>query len=373
MSEAALLLAVIFMAYANGSNDNFKGVATLYGSRTLGYRTALAWGTLTTLAGSLFSVALAAELIRKFSGSGLVPDTVLAHHGFLLAVAIGTASTVILASWTGFPVSTTHALTGALLGGGLAAVGLQVDFGKLGKAFFLPLAFSPLVALLLSSLLYLFLRILRRSAGIGKGSCLCVEARPRMQLAGISNLSSLVMPAPPKLIVGNGSDCIQRYQGRVLGIHSQSLLDMLHILSGGMVSFARGLNDTPKLVALLIGSSLLGMRANLISIAIAMAIGGLLNASKVANTMSRKITTMDHGQGLTANLVTAALVTLASQYGLPVSTTHVSVGSITGIGLLTGKANARVLVEIMLAWIITIPIAASIGYLVYFTAIRIGS
>ncbi len=356
MAETALFLAVIFMAYANGSNDNFKGVATLYGSQTLGYRKALAWGTFTTLAGSIFSVVMAADLVRRFSGKGLVPDAVAVSPGFLLAVAIGTALTVLLASWTGFPISTTHALTGALLGGGLAAVGAQVDFGKLGKAFFLPLAFSPLVALLLSSLLYLLFRTLRRNLGIDKETCLCVEPAPQIQTAGTSNLLSLLMPAPPHLVVGSGSACTQRYRGQVLGVQAQSMLDALHILSGGLVSFARGLNDTPKLVALLIGSSLLGLHANLVAIALAMAVGGLLN----------------HGQGFTANLVTAALVTVASRYGLPVSTTHVSVGSISGIGLLTGKGDSRVLIEIVLAWIITLPAAAATAYLVFIAASRMG-
>ena len=56
---AVLLLGALFVAYANGSNDNFKGVATLYGSGTVSYRTALGWATVTTMAGSLLSVVLA--------------------------------------------------------------------------------------------------------------------------------------------------------------------------------------------------------------------------------------------------------------------------------------------------------------------------
>ncbi|MBI3535310.1 MAG: inorganic phosphate transporter, partial [Deltaproteobacteria bacterium] len=69
-----IVLFGIFLAYANGSNDNFKGVATLLGSKTTTYKNALSWATLTTLAGSLAALVLAHGLISSFSGKGLVPD-----------------------------------------------------------------------------------------------------------------------------------------------------------------------------------------------------------------------------------------------------------------------------------------------------------
>ena len=71
---AAILLAVMALAYANGANDNFKGVATLFGSRTTDYRRALGWATAATLLGSLLAVWLATQLLARFSGKGLVPD-----------------------------------------------------------------------------------------------------------------------------------------------------------------------------------------------------------------------------------------------------------------------------------------------------------
>ena len=92
--------------------------------------------------------------------------------------------------------------------------------------------------------------------------------------------------------------------------------------------------------------------------AFAMAIGGLLNAREVALTMSERITRMNHGQGFSANLVTAFLVIFASKWGLPVSTTHVSCGSLFGIGLVNKKANLSVIRQIILAWFLTLPLAA---------------
>src|SRR5437667_4484836 len=136
---ALLYLAACFLAYSNGANDNFKGVASLFGSRTCSYKTAISWATLTTFAGSIMSIFLAQTLLKRFSGKGIVPDQLVGSEYFLLAVAIGAGLTVILATLIGFPISTTHALTGAIIGCGFVAVGPAINFSSLGKGFVLPL------------------------------------------------------------------------------------------------------------------------------------------------------------------------------------------------------------------------------------------
>jgi PiT family inorganic phosphate transporter len=125
---SALFLVTCFLAYMNGANDNFKGVATLFGSGTTSYRQAIWWATLTTFAGSVCSIFLAEGLVKNFSGKGLVPDALTASPTFLLAVAAGAGLTVMLATLWGFPISTTHGLTGALIGCGLVAVGGAVYY-----------------------------------------------------------------------------------------------------------------------------------------------------------------------------------------------------------------------------------------------------
>ena len=106
-----LFVATCFLAYSNGANDNFKGVASLYGCRAASYRTAITWATVTTFAGSIASIFFAQALLKKFSGKGLVPDSFVGSEAFLIAVALGAAVTVILATRLEFPISTTHALT----------------------------------------------------------------------------------------------------------------------------------------------------------------------------------------------------------------------------------------------------------------------
>ena len=137
------------------------------------------------------------------------------------------------------------------------------------------------------------------------------------------------------------------------------------------MGFARGLNDTPKIVALLLLIKTLDVKLGMLLVAVAMAIGGLLNAKKVAIMMSKKITPLNPGQGFTANLVTSTLVILASRFGLPVSTTHVSVGSLFGIGLITRQANLRVVSGILMSWLLTLPIAAILGAAIYAIVVRL--
>jgi len=360
-----LLLTVCFLAYANGANDNFKGVATLFGSGTTSYRTAIGWATATTMAGSFAAIVLAQSLLLKFSGKGLVPDALAGSEYFVLAVALGAGSTIILAVLTGFPISTTHALIGAMAGSGWMAVGTQVQLGVLGRAFLLPLLLSPLLALVLGASLYLAFRWFRLRLGITKEWCICIGTE--QQIIAMPQPSSVLalQAAAPSVSTGVQSQCVQRYAGHFWGIGAQQLMDAAHFLSAGIVSFARGLNDTPKIAALLLVMPAFGTRTSLMAIAVAIAIGGLLSARRVAETMSHKITGLNHGQGFSSNLATGLLVTTASVFGLPVSTTHVAVGSLVGVGLTSGQADLRVIRSILLSWVVTLPCAALIGGMVY--------
>src|SRR3954466_16309630 len=94
---AVVIVAVLALPGANGANDNFKGVATLFGSGTARYRTALIWATLNPFAGSVLALVLAAGLVDTFKGDRLVPDAVTADSRFLFAVGLGAALTVLLA------------------------------------------------------------------------------------------------------------------------------------------------------------------------------------------------------------------------------------------------------------------------------------
>ncbi|MFQ5664851.1 MAG: anion permease [Candidatus Binatia bacterium] len=353
-----LVLAALFVAYANGANDNFKGVATLYGSGTLEYRGALLLATVATFLGSLAALYVGGSLISSFSGRGLVPDTVVADPAFLSAVGFGGALTVLLATRLGFPVSTTHALVGALIGAGIIEAGAAVNLGRLSSMFLMPLLISPIIASALASAQYPTFSALRRRLGITRETCVCAgeELVPVATLGGTATaarVTTLTLDTTPK--------CIERYQGAVVGVDATTLLNGLHYASAAAVSFARGVNDTPKIVALLLAAHLVAPRHAFVLVGIAIALGGLLGARRVAETMSHKITPMNPGQAFTGNLVTALLVLFASRLGLPVSTTHVACGALGGIGAVNRQAHWSTIGQILLAWVTTLPLAAALA------------
>lgn len=362
----------LFLAYSNGANDNFKGVATLWGSNTASYRDAITLATIATAAGSISSVFLAATLIKTFSGSGVVPPDVAGSPIFLAAVAAGAAGTVALATLLGLPISTTHGLTGAIIGAGFLAVGTQLNLGVLGSSFFAPLLVSPVLAILMTVPLYHVLHFLPARFGVERATCVCLGAARFVRVESLqltpgetSYAVAVAAGTFSPIVVAAPQDCVEKYYGQLIGVSVQRLVDLLHYLSAAAVSFARGLNDTPKIVALLLVVQAFDIRLGTMVVGVAMAIGGLLNARKVAHTMSKKISRMNDGQALTANLVTAFLVIFASRQGVPVSTTHVSVGAITGIGLVNGSADKSVISKILASWLLTIPIAAAIGGATY--------
>ena len=362
----ALFIAACFLAYSNGGNDNVKGVASLYGCRAASYRTAITWATITTFAGSITSIFLAQALLKKFSGKGLVPDSFAGSEGFLLAVVLGAAITVILATRFGFPISTTHGITGAIVGCGLVAVGTGVNFAALGQGFLLPLLLSPVLAIVLGALLYFVFRSLRLICGVKKELCICVGSDERVvAVPQPGSMLALRTTNTITLTIDEQENCRERYAGSMFGLTAQQIMDGAHFLSAGVVSFARGLNDAPKIVAMLLLLKWMDVRWGFFAVAMMMAAGGLLNARRVAETMSHKITAMNHGQGFSANLTTGVLVILASFFGLPVSTTHVSVGALFGMGVVTGQANPRVMINIVLSWLITLPCAAIVAGVAY--------
>jgi inorganic phosphate transporter, PiT family len=356
--------ASLFLAFSNGANDNFKGVATLFGSGTVSYKVALIWATLTTLAGSLMAFFIAQELIINFSGKGLVPDEVARLGSFTLSVAIAAGLTIFFATKLGFPISTTHGIVGALIGTGLLASPSGVNLEKLFSTFLIPLILSPLIAILGTLVFYPFISFARKTIGVTRESCICFGSKILQFVPLDSKIRARLYV--PSITVGSNITCEERYTGKVWGINAKSLLDGSHFVSSGLVGFSRGLNDTPKIAAIILASSSVSTFSSIGAVAIAMALGGLIFARKIAETMSFQITKMNDGQGFSANIVTSLIVIGASRIGMPVSTTHVSCGSLFGIGMVTKKAQWNSIFKIVASWVITLPVAAILGHCCFF-------
>jgi len=353
MIEALCLLAVGSLAFANGANDNAKPVATLVGSGLAGPRRALLFGTLATFAGCLLAIVLGRALVGSFSAKGLVGAEVAQSIPFLLSVTCGAAATVLIATRVGLPISTTHALIGAIVGAGV--VRGSVDFGVLGAVFLLPLLLSPLLAVGATSLIYPLVHRARLALGITRESCVCV--------------GTTVVPGPGPVAtarvaatIGTEESCAEAYAGSVLGFGVQGAANAMHWLSALTVSFGRGLQDGAKIagIALLVGVAFQPLWVAG-AIAIAMAAGGLLAARRVEETMAHRITRMNDGQALLGNVLSAGIIFGATALGAPVSTTHVTTGALMGVRAHADKPKESWLGRILLSWVATLPLAAGIA------------
>jgi PiT family inorganic phosphate transporter len=370
MDISLLAYALVFaLAFANGANDVSKAIATLVGSGVTNYRSAIIWGTAWTVIGAGAAAFVASAMIKTFS-HGLVQDGTIIGPTVTLAVLIGAMAWILFASRTSLPVSTTHALTGAIVGTGLVAFAEDgLIWSAIGKKIALPLLLSPVLALAVSLLIHPAVRTLARK---WDGTCLCVMPASRAlvtidshggtrTLFQTANFSQPIMAVP--------SQCDRAgLQGLVMG------LDTIHWISSGLASFARGTNDAPKIVAiLLLGSataawpSASSQLAAFGGVALAMGLGSYLGGRRVTEVLAEKVTRMNHAEGLSANLTTSGLVLAAGTLGLPVSTTHVSSSAIIGIGLLNGMSSVRwtTVRDMVLAWVVTIPASALLACLAH--------
>lgn len=347
-----LILLTLLLAAANGANDISKGIATLVGAKLASPRRAVAWGVGTTAAGGVVAAFASQGLVRTFSGNGVIGSAALTP-AFFLAVAAGAVAWLVVATWTGLPVSTTHSLFGALIGAAIAGDGVNgVLWGAAVAKIALPLLLSPLVALLLVMLAY---PLARRVFERANRYCICIEksACASTPLPDGTVVMSGLLPSETVALGAEEGDC----SSTVVRLNA---MDSLHWLSAGATSFFRGMNDTPKILAIGLAATATGTlstRALYALVAIAMAAGGALAGMRVIRTLSERVAPIDHEGGFAANAVTSLLVGLASRWALPVSTTHVSTGAIVGNGLTRGVPDLRmgVLGGILLAWIVTLP------------------
>ncbi|MDN5941002.1 MAG: inorganic phosphate transporter [Nitrospira sp.] len=362
------------LAFANGTNDVSKAIATLVGSGITDYRSAIAWGTVWTMIGAASAAFVASAMIKTFS-HGLVQTGTIIGSDVALAVLSGAIVWILFASRTGLPVSTTHALTGAIVGAGLVAfAGEGLIWSAIGKKIALPLLLSPFLAFAVSLFIHPTVRALARK---WDGACLCAMPASRALVAidaqgGTRTLFQAASFGSPIMAVPSQCDRAG-LRGLVVG------LDTIHWLSSGLASFARGTNDAPKIVAmLLLGSttaawpSTSSQLAAFGGVAVAMGLGSYLGGLRVTEILAEKVTRMDHAEGLSANLTTSSLVLLSGSLGLPVSTTHISSSAIIGIGLLKGWKSVRWMTvrDMALAWVVTLPASALLACIAYLILIR---
>jgi inorganic phosphate transporter, PiT family len=364
----AVVLAGTLVAYFNGANDVSKGIATLVGSGLTNYRRATLWGTVCTGLGGLSGAALANAMVQTF-GKGLLANGTVPTFAAALATILGASAWVAIATRTGLPVSTTHAIVGSLAGVAILAYGLRgIKWPALLGKIALPLLVSPILALGLTLIAIPVIRLIQRRYST-KADCACatVELSPVPVAIAMDGTASVELSFPSLgLKVARTEECIA-HRTAFLGISAHHL----HWFTSGATSFARGMNDAPKMVAIVLAAAMLQGNYQIRSgafalVTLGMVAGSWLAGRRVTTVLAERVTPMDHWEGFLANAVTAALVMPGAALGLPMSTTHVASGSIIGIGLQDRAAiNWHTVREMLLAWVVTLPVAGMLAGLIY--------
>lgn len=367
MDFSFIILAVgllFLVCFTNGANDVSTAIATLAGAGLTSIKGAIAWGTLWTVAGALAGLVWGGAIINNISESIYI-DT----HDFALPAALAVALSpilwVALATWRKWPVSTTHAIVGGLVGAGLIAYGAQgMDWGIILLKIALPLLISPFMAIALA---WFLTPALEKTAKFSGRIRLCLTPVPKLALVNANR--RMQEPLEDCLVCA----CDSPQAGLTHGITLS--LDNMHWLTSGLLSFARGLNDTPKLIAIVMPFLMLD---NLVApawlffwAAVAIGLGSWIAGRNITEVLGFNVTKMNHEQGFSANLVSSFLVIGASRFGLPVSTTHVSSSAIMGVGI-AGKngLNIKTVISMLFAWLITAPVAGLFATLIYMITIQ---
>lgn len=358
----ALGVALLFvLGFVNGTNDVSKGIATLAGSGESSLPGAIGWGAVWTALGSMSGIFWGGAVFHNIT-TGLYTEGTSLPEAASIAVIAAATGWVLLSSLVGWPVSTTHAILGGLLGAGAATVGMEsVSWGHAAKTLLLPLLLSPFLAGIMA---FLATGIFQRSEKSSGGYKICLFPVPE-RIPGTSGTATLER-TEACLVCPDDSRPAPAFAGFRIGS------GLLHWISGGLLSFARGLNDTPKFVALALlaipaGENLPTSPLFLVA-ALAIGAGSWYGGKRVTTVMSFKIAKMDRHQGLLANAVSTLLVIGATPLGLPVSTTHVSAGAIMGSGV-TGEGGIfwPTVRSMTTAWCVTVPVSAFFAEILVWT------
>ncbi|OPX62965.1 MULTISPECIES: inorganic phosphate transporter [unclassified Methanoregula] len=384
--EPIILFGIILalaLNFVNGLNDASHSIATVVATKALSPAKAVLLTALCNLAGPyLFTTAVAATIGTAVIGhAGLTPLSI--------TVAMGTAiMLVFVATRSGIPISSSHAMVGGLLGAGMAVAGLSViimpSWGSVTEVVVYGIAGAVIGAIALGLFTASFHEDARFGAMLGAlcGASLVIPIMMLLGLVQLSGLLAIVLFIFISPVIGMVGAFVFDVIVSHLFRHSRRnrmrrIFQPLHVLACLIQATAHGANDGQHAVgvitALLVSSGFLLTFAVpdwvLLSSAIAIGLGTCFGGWRVVDKMAREITKIRPYQGFCAATASSAILAAVTHWGIPVSSTHSINGAIVGVGATRGKSAVqwRVVQEMVTAWIITIPLAVVVAFVMYYT------
>lgn len=401
-----IALAVIFglyMTWGVGANDVANAMGTSVGSGAITVKKAIIIAGIFEFAGAFLAGGHVTGTIRKgIIDTAFVPSPEILVYGMLSAL-LAAGIWLMVASYMGWPVSTTQTIVGALVGFGIAGLGMEsVAWGKVGSivaswvvspllgatiAFMLTVSVRRLIldtddpfanAKRYGPMYVFFMGVLISLVTMFKGLKHLKLELSAWQSAAVAVIVGLV-------IAGFGKILLQRIQvdpeaDRAFHFASvEKVFAPLCVFTACSMAFAHGSNDVANgigplaAVVSIVSTGEVAQDSALPLWILALGGGGIVvglatMGYRVMKTIGTRITELTPSRGFCAELAAAATVVTASRLGLPVSTTHIIVGSVLGVGMARGIAaiDMRVVLKIVASWLMTLPIGGGLAAMIFF-------
>ncbi|MFT5698370.1 MAG: PiT family inorganic phosphate transporter [Desulforhopalus sp.] len=406
---AMLILAIIFglyMTWGIGANDLANAMGTSVGAGAVTVKQAICIAVIFEFLGAVLAGGHVTKTIRKgiIDPTSIVNNPEILVYG-MLASLLAAGVWLMIASSKGWPVSTTHSIIGALIGFAIVGIGPEaVKWGKVGSVV-MSWVISPVVGGTISFLLvistrklifdtddplknakkyapvYIFLvGFIISLVTMFKGLKHLNLELTTIESFGVATLFGILTASIGWYFIRKIKD--DPTANRSFSYASvEKVFAPMMLFTACAMAFAHGSNDVANgigplaAVYSIISSGGEVMQSSSLPIWILLLGGagivlGLITLGyKVMLTVGKKITELTPSRGFCAELAAATTVVLASRTGLPVSTTHILVGSVLGVGLARGigALDLRVVLNIIISWLVTLPAGAIMAMLFFFT------
>ena len=404
-----MALAVVFglyMTWGIGANDVANAMGTSVGSGAISVKQAIIIAAIFEFAGAFIAGGNVTKTIRKgiIDPSSIVNQPEILVYG-MLAALLAAAIWLMIASTKGWPVSTTHSIVGAVIGFAVVGIGVDaVEWGKVGQIaaswVVSPVLGGTIAFLLMMSIRRLILNTenpFQSAKRWGPGYVFLVgfiislvtlfKGLKHLNIELSVGMSFLAAVTFGLVLAFIGWMLINRVKvdpdaDRDFHFASvEKVLTPMMIFTACAMAFAHGSNDVANgigplaaVVSIVQSGGEVAQKASLpLWILVLGGVGivtGLATMGyRVMKTIGSGITQLTPSRGYCATLAAAATVVLASRTGLPVSTTHIAVGAVIGVGLArgVGAIDLRVIGNIVVSWVITLPIGAALSAIFFFT------
>ena len=395
---SVLIIGYIFgfyMAWNIGANDVANSMASAVGAKAITIRQAVLIAAILNILGATLIGSHVTNTIRKgIVSTEVMSDPHLALIGALSAL-LAAALWVSFATWKSLPVSTTHSIVGSMIGFGIMAGGMKVINWMKLFAVVMSWIISPIFSLIIGYVLFkLIVRLIlsqenaaaaawRLSPVFIGSACFVVVLSflfktPLGQQLAIGTPMAILIAIAASVALGIAGRWGIRKLLAEKGDTVELIFRRIQIGTSCYVALAQGANDVANAIGPLaviyfivktgsVGSTVPVPIFLLLFGGAGIACGIWMAGSRVMTTLGTKITTLTNTRGFSVDFAAATTVLLASKLGLPVSTTHAAVGGVLGVGLARGleAVNFRIVFQIMIYWILTVPAAALTSMLLF--------